>query len=70
MQVRVKTMLRLERRITVGNSSPDRIVIRVNKRLQQTASRVQVDGFRPGKVPMEVPSRKRLVAPPVGVMVR
>src|SRR5690606_12889718 len=33
----------------------------VNKRLQQTASRARVDGFRPGKVPMSV-IRKRFGA--------
>ncbi|PKM05430.1 MAG: trigger factor [Gammaproteobacteria bacterium HGW-Gammaproteobacteria-6] len=57
MQVSVETISGLERRMTVGIPA-DRIESEVNKRLQQTASRARVDGFRPGKVPMSV-IRKR-----------
>lgn len=57
MQVSVETISGLERRMTVGIPA-DRIESEVNKRLQQTASRAKVDGFRPGKVPMSV-IRKR-----------
>jgi trigger factor len=57
MQVSVETTSGLERRMTVGIPA-DRIESEVNKRLQQTASRAKVDGFRPGKVPMSV-IRKR-----------
>ena len=57
MQVSVETTSGLERRMTVGIPA-ERIENEVNKRLQQTASRARVDGFRPGKVPMSV-IRKR-----------
>ncbi len=57
MQVSVETTSGLERRMTVGIPA-ERIDNEVNKRLQQTASRARVDGFRPGKVPMSV-IRKR-----------
>ncbi|MEH6388340.1 MAG: trigger factor [Pseudomonas profundi] len=57
MQVSVETISGLERRMTVGIPA-ERIENEVNKRLQQTASRARVDGFRPGKVPMSV-IRKR-----------
>jgi trigger factor len=53
MQVSVETISGLERRMTVGIPA-ERIENEVNKRLQQTASRARVDGFRPGKVPMSV----------------
>ena len=51
MQVSVETTSGLERRMTVGIPA-DRIENEVKKRLQQTAQRAKVDGFRPGKVPM------------------
>ncbi|HDY99265.1 MAG TPA: trigger factor [Pseudomonas sabulinigri] len=57
MQVSVETTSGLERRMTIGVPA-DRIESEVNKRLQQTAQRAKVDGFRPGKVPMSV-IRKR-----------
>lgn len=53
MQVSVETISGLERRMTVGIPA-ERIENEVNKRLQQTASRARIDGFRPGKVPMSV----------------
>lgn len=60
MQVSVETISGLERRMTVGIPA-ERIENEVNKRLQQTAGRARVDGFRPGKVPMSV-IRKRFGA--------
>ncbi|SDI24635.1 trigger factor [Pseudomonas flavescens] len=53
MQVSVESTSALERRITVGVPA-ERIEIEVSKRLQQTARRAKVPGFRPGKVPMSV----------------
>ncbi|WP_313513412.1 trigger factor [Pseudomonas sp.] len=53
MQVSVESTSALERRMTIGVPA-ERIETEVNKRLQQTASRAKVAGFRPGKVPMSV----------------
>ncbi|WP_417662252.1 trigger factor [Pseudomonas sp.] len=53
MQVSVENTSVLERRMTVG-VPVERIETEVNKRLQQTARRAKVPGFRPGKVPMSV----------------
>ena len=53
MQVSVETTSALERRMTVG-VPVERIETEVNKRLQQTARRAKVPGFRPGKVPMSI----------------
>ncbi|MCG7373567.1 trigger factor [Pseudomonas luteola] len=53
MQVSVESTSALERRMTVGVPA-ERIETEVAKRLQQTARRVKVPGFRPGKVPMSV----------------
>jgi len=53
MQVSVESISALERRMTVGVPA-ERIETEVNKRLQQTASRAKIPGFRPGKVPMKV----------------
>ena len=53
MQVSVENTSALERRMTVG-VPVERIETEVNKRLQQTARRAKVPGFRPGKVPMSV----------------
>ncbi|SDR85924.1 trigger factor [Pseudomonas oryzae] len=53
MQVSVETTSALERRMTVGVPA-ERIETEVNKRLQQTARRAKIPGFRPGKVPMSV----------------
>ncbi|PWU26288.1 trigger factor [Pseudomonas sp. RW407] len=53
MQVSVESTSALERRMTVGVPA-ERIETEVNKRLQQTARRAKVPGFRPGKVPMSV----------------
>ena len=53
MQVSVESTSALERRMTVG-VPVERIETEVNKRLQQTARRAKVPGFRPGKVPMSI----------------
>ncbi|MCY1516910.1 Trigger factor [compost metagenome] len=53
MQVSVENTSALERRMTVGVPA-ERIETEVNKRLQQTARRAKIPGFRPGKVPMNV----------------
>ena len=53
MQVSVESTSALERRMTIGVPA-ERIETEVTKRLQQTARRAKVPGFRPGKVPMNV----------------
>ena len=53
MQVSVETTAGLERRMTVGVPASD-IDNAVSQKLKDTARRVKIDGFRPGKVPMSV----------------
>ncbi|WNW11031.1 trigger factor [Pseudomonas sp. DTU_2021_1001937_2_SI_NGA_ILE_001] len=53
MQVSVENTSALERRMTIGVPA-ERVETEVNKRLQQTARRAKIPGFRPGKVPMSV----------------
>jgi trigger factor len=53
MQVSVETTSGLERLMTVSVPA-ERIDQDVNKRIQQTARTVRIDGFRPGKVPAKV----------------
>ncbi|GAB3482461.1 trigger factor [Azotobacter salinestris] len=53
MQVSVESTSALERRLTIGVPA-ERIETEVSKRLQQTARRAKIPGFRPGKVPMSV----------------
>lgn len=53
MQVSVENTSALERRMTIAVPA-ERVETEVNKRLQQTARRAKVPGFRPGKVPMSV----------------
>lgn len=53
MQVSVESTSALERRMTIGVPA-ERIETEVTKRLQQTAGRAKIPGFRPGKVPMSV----------------
>ncbi|QEY58959.1 trigger factor [Pseudomonas sp. C27(2019)] len=53
MQVSVENTSALERKMTIGVPA-ERIENEVNKRLQQTAKRAKVSGFRPGKVPMSI----------------
>jgi trigger factor len=57
MQVSVESSEGLERRMTVELPA-DKVNEAVEKRLQQIARSVRLDGFRPGKVPMSV-VRKR-----------
>ncbi|MDD0974887.1 trigger factor [Pseudomonas fontis] len=53
MQVSVENTSALERRMTIAIPA-ERIETAVNKRLQQTAQKAKIPGFRPGKVPMSV----------------
>lgn len=53
MQVSVESTSALERRLTIGVPA-ERIESEVSKRLEQTARRAKIPGFRPGKVPMSV----------------
>ena len=53
MQVSIESTSALERRMTIGVPA-ERLEAEVNKRLQQTARRAKVPGFRPGKVPMNI----------------
>ena len=57
MQVSVETTSGLERKMTVEVPS-DRIDSEVSNRLKDTAKRVRIDGFRPGKVPMSEVKRR------------
>jgi len=53
MQVSVEAVNNIERRITVGIPA-ERVDSEVDKKLQEAAKSVRLDGFRPGKVPMKV----------------
>ena len=53
MQVFIETTSGLERRITVGVPA-ERVESEINNRLRKAAKNVRLDGFRPGKVPMQV----------------
>lgn len=53
MQVTVETTSGLERRMTI-NVPADKVNAEVDKRVKDTARRVRLDGFRPGKVPASV----------------
>lgn len=53
MQVSVETTTGLERRMTVGVPAAD-VDNAVTQKLKDTARRVRIDGFRPGKVPVSV----------------
>ena len=53
MQVSIETTSGLERRLTV-NLPADVVEKEVDKRLQQAAKTVRINGFRKGKVPMKV----------------
>lgn len=57
MQVSVETTSGLERRLTVGIPA-EQVDQEVNKRLQQAAKTVRINGFRPGKVPMKVVQKR------------
>tara|TARA_R110002110_G_scaffold103814_8_gene262274 strand:+ start:310 stop:1614 length:1305 start_codon:yes stop_codon:yes gene_type:complete len=57
MQVSVETTSNIERRMTIGVPAQE-IEQAVQKRLQETARTVRLNGFRPGKVPMSVVKRR------------
>lgn len=57
MQVSVETTSGLERRLTVGIPA-EQVDQEVNKRLQQAAKTVRINGFRLGKVPMSVVKKR------------
>lgn len=57
MQVSIETTSGLERRLTVGVPA-DVIDKEVNKRLQEAARSVRINGFRKGKVPFKVVRQK------------
>jgi len=53
MQVSIETTSTLERRLTIGVPAA-RVESEVNARLQRAAQQARINGFRPGKVPMNV----------------
>ena len=53
MQVSVETLKGLERKVTVSVPT-EKIEEEVSQRLKNLARKAKVDGFRPGKVPMNV----------------
>ena len=53
MQVSVESTSALERKLNISVPA-ERIESEVTKRLQQTAKRAKVSGFRPGEVPMNI----------------
>jgi len=53
MQVSIETISNLARKMTVGIPA-ERIDSEVNTRLAEVAKNARIDGFRPGKVPMQV----------------
>lgn len=57
MQVSLEVSAGLERRLKVGVPAA-RIDAAVERKLQDTARRVKIDGFRPGKVPMHEVRRR------------
>jgi len=57
MQVSVETTSDNERRMTIGVPA-EKVEKEVDKRLQEAARTVKMNGFRPGKVPMKVVRRR------------
>lgn len=57
MSVNVETLENLERKLTLTLPA-ENIQFEVNKRLQRLARTVRMDGFRPGKVPMNVVAKQ------------
>jgi len=57
MAVTVETLEKLERKITLSLPA-DVIASEVDKRLKRLARQVKVDGFRPGKVPMNIVAQR------------
>ena len=57
MSVNVETLDKLERKLVL-NVPAESIQFEINKRLQKLARSVRMDGFRPGKVPMNVVTKQ------------
>ncbi len=57
MQISVETTSGLERRMTIGLPA-EKVDSEVDKRIAETARRVRLDGFRPGKVPVSEVRRR------------
>jgi trigger factor len=57
MAVHIETLEKLERKITL-NLPVETIRDEVNNRLKRLARQVKVDGFRPGKVPMNIVAQR------------
>ncbi|ARU56304.1 MAG: trigger factor [Pseudomonadales bacterium] len=57
MQVSIEATSNIERKMTIGVPS-SQVEQEVEKRLQRTARTVRLNGFRPGKVPMNVVRRR------------
>jgi trigger factor len=57
MAVTVETLEKLERKITL-TLARDRHPVEVDTRLKRLARTVKMDGFRPGKVPMNVVAQR------------
>lgn len=57
MQVSVETLKGLERKVTVSVPT-EKVEEEVSQRLRNLARKVKVDGFRPGKVPMDVVKKR------------
>ena len=57
MAVNVETLDKLERKITL-NLPVETISNEVNNRLKRLARQVKIDGFRPGKVPMNIVAQR------------
>jgi len=53
MQVSIETTSGLERRLTISLPA-SQIDTEVDTRLKQSASKIRLDGFRPGKIPLKV----------------
>ena len=57
MTVTVETLEKLERKMTLTLAA-DTIENEVNQRLKRLARQVKIDGFRPGKVPMNIVAQR------------
>ncbi len=57
MTVNVETLEKLERKMTLTLAA-DTIQNEVNERLKRLARQVKIDGFRPGKVPMNIVAQR------------
>jgi trigger factor len=57
MQVSVETLKGLERKVTISVPS-EKVEEEVSQRLRNLARKVKIDGFRPGKVPLDVVKKR------------